>query len=175
MESRWIPKTSESNFRGQNSMTCGVFYIIEKILECRCLKWARIAHLDIWNTSYDQKKGRESSCQFDSRPEKVENDLVYLIVDDVPHTVGKLSMRATTCFRQHLNPRSTRTFMGLQSCESPGWNNFGTPTRESWERKAIWMWALWRGVEYTIRGKVVASLKSGPWWILCVHVARDSS
>jgi hypothetical protein len=54
-------------------MTCGVFYIIEKILERRCLKWARIAHLDIWNTSYDQKKGRESSCQFDSRPEKVEN------------------------------------------------------------------------------------------------------
>jgi len=42
-------------------------------LKRRCLKWARIAHLDIWNTSYDQKKGRESNCQFDSRPEKVEN------------------------------------------------------------------------------------------------------
>jgi len=42
-------------------MTYNVLYIIEKILECRCLKWARIAHLDIWNTSYGQKKGWESN------------------------------------------------------------------------------------------------------------------
>jgi hypothetical protein len=27
----------------------------------------------IWNTSYDQKKGRESNCQFNSRPKKVGN------------------------------------------------------------------------------------------------------
>jgi len=47
MESRWTPETSETDLRGQNSMACGVLYIIEKILERRCLKWARIAHLDI--------------------------------------------------------------------------------------------------------------------------------
>jgi len=73
MESRWIPETSKSDFKGQNSMACSVLYIIEKILERRCLKWARITHLYIWNTSYGQKKGRESNCQFDSRPEKVGN------------------------------------------------------------------------------------------------------
>jgi len=73
MESQWSRKTSESDFRGQNSMACGVFYIIEKILERRCLKWAHIAHLDIWNISYGQKKGRESNYQFDSRPQKVKN------------------------------------------------------------------------------------------------------
>ncbi len=49
------------------------FFISLEILERKCLKWARIAHLDIWNTSYGQKKGQESNCQFDSRPEKVEN------------------------------------------------------------------------------------------------------
>jgi hypothetical protein len=47
MESRWTSKTSESNFRAQNSMACGVLYIIRKLLERRCLKWARIVHLDI--------------------------------------------------------------------------------------------------------------------------------
>jgi len=47
-------------------------------LERRCLKWARIAHLDILNTSYGQKKGRESNCQFDSRPQKVGNRLDLL-------------------------------------------------------------------------------------------------
>jgi hypothetical protein len=73
MESRWTPEMSENNFKGQNSMACGVFYIIGKLLKRRCLKWARIAHLDILNTSYGQKKGQESNCQFDSRPEKVEN------------------------------------------------------------------------------------------------------
>jgi len=53
--------------------------------------------------------------------------------------------------------------MGLQSYENLGWCDFKTPIQESRERKAIWMWARWRGVEYTIRGKVVASPKSGPW------------
>jgi hypothetical protein len=73
MESRWTPETSKSNCRGQNPMACGVLYIIGKLLERRCLKWARIAHLDIWNVGNGQKKGRESNCYFDSRPQKVGN------------------------------------------------------------------------------------------------------
>jgi len=54
-------------------MAHGVLCIIGKLLECRCLKWARIAHLDFSNTSYGQKKGRESNYQFDSQPLKVRN------------------------------------------------------------------------------------------------------
>jgi hypothetical protein len=33
--------------RGQNSFPWIIIYIIEKLLKCRCLKWAYIAHLDI--------------------------------------------------------------------------------------------------------------------------------
>jgi len=73
MESRWTVKTSESDCRGQTSMSCDFFYIIRNLLKRRCLKWVRIAHLDIWNTSYGQKKSQESNCQFDSRPQKVGN------------------------------------------------------------------------------------------------------
>jgi len=73
MESRWTPETSESDYRGQNSIAYDILYIIGKLLKRRCLKWARIAHLDIWNVSYGQKKGRESNYQFDSRPQKVGN------------------------------------------------------------------------------------------------------
>jgi hypothetical protein len=54
-------------------MSCGILYIIGKLLKRKCLKWARIAHLDIWNTSYGQKKVRESNCQFDSWSQKVKN------------------------------------------------------------------------------------------------------
>jgi hypothetical protein len=42
-------------------------------LKHRCPKWACIIHLDICNTSYGQKKGWESNCQFDSRSLKVGN------------------------------------------------------------------------------------------------------
>jgi hypothetical protein len=72
------PEFSERDCRGQISSPRGVLYIIGKLLKCRCLKWARIAHLDIWNTSYGQKKGRESNWQFDSRPLKVGNRLDLL-------------------------------------------------------------------------------------------------
>jgi hypothetical protein len=70
---KWTIEFSEHNCIGQNPSSQKVVYIIEKLLKRRCLKWACIAHLDIWNMSYDQKKGRESNWQFDSRPLKVGN------------------------------------------------------------------------------------------------------
>jgi hypothetical protein len=176
MESLWTPKILESNFRGQNSMDCGVLYIIGKLLKLKYRKWAFITHLDIWNTSYGQKKGRESNCQFDSWPEKVGNrpDLLVFKKRVTYHwkALDETYNFASDC----ISIRGLFTKLwGLQSRKSPSWRNFGTPTRESRERKTIWMWALWRGVEYTIRGKVVASPKSRPWWVLCVHVARGLS
>jgi hypothetical protein len=72
-ESSGTPKNSERNCRGQNTSHCNVIYIVEKVLKCRCPKWLRMSHLDICNTSYGRKKGRESNWQFDSRPLKVRN------------------------------------------------------------------------------------------------------
>jgi len=74
-ESSKISKTLEFDCRGQNTSHWGVLYIIEKLEKFRCRKWARMGHLDIWNTSYGKKKGRQSNCQFDSRPLKVRNRL----------------------------------------------------------------------------------------------------
>jgi len=74
------------------------------------------------------------------------------------------------CFRPHHDQRSTHKVMGLQSCKSPDFSNFRTPIWESRGQKLIWMWASWRGTEYTIKGKVVASPKSGPWWVLWVQI-----
>jgi len=58
------------------------------------------------------------------------------------------------CFRSHLDQRFARKIMGLQSCGSP---NSG--------QKATWMWGSWPATKYTIRGKVVAFPKFGPWWV----------
>jgi hypothetical protein len=46
---------------------------LEIFLERKCLKWARMTHLNDWNTSYAQKKGQKSNWQFESRPLKVGN------------------------------------------------------------------------------------------------------
>ncbi len=71
--SRWTPEFSKSNYKGQNTSHWKVLYIIGKLLKCRCLKWACVTRLDICNTSYGQKKGRESNWQFDSQSQKVGN------------------------------------------------------------------------------------------------------
>jgi len=57
-------------------------------------------------------------------------DPKYLAVDDVQHTVGKLSTRATTLLRPHFDPRSARKVMGLQNPGSPLGRDFGSPGRE---------------------------------------------
>ncbi len=69
---------SKNDCRGQNSLDWSVHYIIEKLLERRCLKWACMTHLHTWNISYGQKKSRESNWQFDSWALKVGNRLDFL-------------------------------------------------------------------------------------------------
>jgi hypothetical protein len=73
LDSQWTFKFLESDCKGQNPMDWVVLYTIEMVLELRCLKWAWMTHLDIWNTSYGEKKGWEFNWQFDSQSLKVRN------------------------------------------------------------------------------------------------------
>jgi hypothetical protein len=61
LESSGIPKNLELDCRGQISSHLSVLGVIEKVLNCRCQKWPRMSHLDIYSPSYGQKKGRESN------------------------------------------------------------------------------------------------------------------
>jgi hypothetical protein len=72
-ESSRTPETLELDCKGQKTSPWGVIHIIGKLPKCRCRKWPRMSHLDIYNTSYGQKKGWKSNWQFDSRPLKVGN------------------------------------------------------------------------------------------------------
>ncbi len=76
------------------------------------------------------------------------------------------------CFRPHLNWRSTQKVMSLQSRKSPNFGNFGTPNFEVPRQNDIWVLAPWLGIMNTIRGKVVASPKSRPWWVLWVRAPK---
>jgi len=73
LESSGTPATSELDSRGQNTLSWGVLYTVEKALKCRCRKCPRMSHLDICSTSYSRKKDRESNWQFDFWPHKVGN------------------------------------------------------------------------------------------------------
>jgi hypothetical protein len=73
LEFSGTPKCLEFDKRGQNTSNWGVLCVIGKVLKCRCPKWPRIGHLDIYSPSYGQKKGRESNWQFDFRSQKVWN------------------------------------------------------------------------------------------------------
>jgi hypothetical protein len=66
------------------------------------------------------------------------------------------------CFRPHLNRRSTQEVMGLKN---RGSHNLGILGQNN-----IWVQASWPGTKNTIRGKVMVSPKSKPWWVLWVHV-----
>jgi hypothetical protein len=76
---KWAPKFSNNDLRGLNSLNWRIPYIIGNILECKCCKWACMTHLSTYNTSYGQKKGQESNCQFDSQPLKVKNRPNFLV------------------------------------------------------------------------------------------------
>jgi hypothetical protein len=175
MESRWTPETSESDCRGQNSMYCGVFYIIGKILKRRCLKWARIAHLDIWNTSYGQKKGRESNWQFDSRPQKVGNR------PDLLSCMRRATYRWKALDESYNFVLDCIAIWGLLA-KLWGSKVTGVPfgvilglPLESLGKNSHLDVASVESCRVYYKGEVVASPKSGPWWVLCVRVARGSS
>jgi len=156
-------------------MSCDILYIIEKLLERRCLKWARITHLDIWNTSYGQKKGRESNCQFDSRPQKFGNrpDL--------------LSFRGRATYRWKALDESYNFALddiAIQGLLAKLWGSkvagvpfgaiSGVPLGSPGKNNHLDVASV-ESCRVYYKGEGGDSPKSGPWWVLCVRVACGSS
>jgi hypothetical protein len=94
--------------------------------------------------------------------------LISLRVGDVPHTIGKLSTRAKTLLKPHLDRSLQKKLWASKVAESQFWefwnSNLGVPRPND-----IWVLAWWLGIENTIRGKVVASPKFGLWWLLWIR------
>jgi hypothetical protein len=100
-------------------------------LKRRCPKWARITHLDICNTSYGQKKGRESNWQFYSRTLKVGNRPDYFTCRrHVTCHWKNLSTRATTLVQTSLRSEvCTRSYSPAKLRDSQPWW-----FRDSWNK-----------------------------------------
>jgi hypothetical protein len=143
LESSRTPECLGFDSKAQNTSHSSVLGVIGKVLKRRYRKWPRIGHLNICCPSYGQKKGRESNWQFDSRPLKVGN-----------RPLPDLWTESATWRWKYLNEGYKfgldLVAIRLDSRElwapkvpglHPGQfrDNFGTPTWESREKKAIWM------------------------------------
>jgi hypothetical protein len=141
LKSQWIPEFSESNYRDQNSLNWKVFYIIEKLLEHRCLLWVRMTHLGFQDMSYGQKMGRESNWQFDTQPLKVKNHLDFLVWKwSATYHWKSLDKGYNFVLKPHLDRRFKKNVIGLQSCKSLNFENFKTPTWESRDKMTFGCW-----------------------------------
>jgi hypothetical protein len=145
----WSPKWTfeflEHNCKGQNLLVRRVFYIIEKLLKRICLKCARMTHLDIWNTSYGQKKGWKSNWQFDSRPLKVKNWPNFLACRWCATYSWKALDKGYNFASDFITIKGLHTKLwGPKSQESQLWEFWDSQMGVS-RQNVIWMWPPWRG------------------------------
>jgi hypothetical protein len=163
---KWAPKFLERYFKGQNPIVWIFLYIIEKLLKCRCEKWACMTHLDIWNTSYDQKKGRESKWKFNSRPLKIKNQPDFLVFRHRAKYCWKALNKGYNFVLDVITIRGLHAklwapkVVGILAMRILGLPS-GSP-----ETECHLDVAPWRDAKNTIRGKVAVSPKSRLWWVL---------
>jgi len=160
LESSGTPECLEFDSKAQNTSHWGVLGVIGKVLKLRYRKWPRIGHLDICSPSYGQKKGRESNWQFDSRPQKVGN-----------RPLPDLRIESAICRWKDLD-EGYNFGLDLVAIRPDSWelwppkvsglhlgqfrDNFGTPTWESWEKKAFGCSLSWASQRI---------LYGGRWWL----------
>jgi len=126
-----------------------------------------MTYLGSWNISYSQKKKvGESNWQFDSWALKVENHLNFLVCRWHATYIWKdldegynFDLDLTSIEGLHIKLWAFKV-TGVSSLGISG-----LPLGND-----IWVLVPWPGTKYTIRGKVVASPKSGLWWVLWIHV-----
>ncbi len=112
-----------------------------------------MSHLDIYNTSYGQKKGQELNWQFDSRPLKVGNRPDPNACDTLLESFRR---ELQCCFRPRLNQRSEQKVIVPQNYGSPNRGSFGTPPWESWDKKPF---------RCGCRREAQKILYRGRWWL----------
>jgi hypothetical protein len=105
-----------------------------------------------------KRRGRQSNYQFDSWPLKVRNRPDFLAC----------RWHATYLWKDlDKGYNFALDLISIKGLHTKLWASKVTGVLGP---NAIWMLVLWPDTKYTIRGKVVASPKSGPWWALWICV-----
>jgi hypothetical protein len=128
---KWTFESSDSDYKGQNPSVWKVFYIIGNLSKHKCLKWACMTHLNIWNTSYGQKRPRVKLTIWPLTTKSRESTPFLGVQVACNILLERFQQKIQVCFRSHCNQRSSRKVMGPQNHENPNRGNFETPTWES--------------------------------------------
>jgi hypothetical protein len=147
LESWWIFEFLKSNYRGQNPLNWGVIYVIKKILEHGCLKWARITHLGYLKHKLWPKEGLGVKLPIWLSTTKSWESPQFPYMQVACHIPWESSQQGLqlclnlTNPKLHLNRRSAHKVMGLQSRRNFNFGNFGTPKLESWNKMTFGCWS----------------------------------
>jgi len=114
LESSGTPETLELNCRGQTTSPWGVLYIIGKVLKCKCRKWPRMNHSNIYSTKLWSKKG--SGVWTSKSQELTQLRCVQVECDTLLENSWE---ELQVCFRPHPNQRSELGVISSQSLGSP--------------------------------------------------------
>jgi hypothetical protein len=162
-ESSETPETLEFDCKGQNTLHWGVLYIIGKLLKCRCRKWARMSHLNIWSTSYGKKKGSGVKLTIWFPTTKSQESTQPGCVQKECHTpLESFWQELPLCFKPHPNRRSEQRVIVSQSCMSPKLWQFRDSSLGVSGQKDIRMWVPRGGIENILRGRWCLPLSLGP-------------
>jgi hypothetical protein len=172
---KWTLKFSKRNCKGQNPSPRKVPYIIGKLLKRRCLKWVCISHLDIWNTSYDQKKGRESNCQFDSQPLKVKNRPNFLACRQRATYHWKFVNKGYNFDLDLIVIEGLHAKLCASKIARVLIVGISGLSLESPKTKSHLDVALVESCRIYYKGEGGGFPKSGPWWVLWIWITRGSS
>jgi len=157
LESSGTPECLKFDNRGQNTSDWGVLGVIEKVFKCKCPKWPRIGHLDIYSPSYGAKEGPRVKLAIwlpttKSRELTSSRRLQMECDGALESSRGELKL----WFRPHSNQRSEPGVVSVQSPGSPTRDSFGTPTWESREKEPFGC---------SLRGVTQRILYGGRWWL----------
>jgi hypothetical protein len=160
---KWVPilgigisKDSQifkEQFGGQNSLNWRFLYTFGNLLKRRCLKWAHMIHLNIYNISYGWKKHKLCACKGCATYCWKTFDEGYNCALNIPSIKG------------------LQKNIGIQNGESPNFEIFETDNLRV-PRKMTFGCRPWPVTKNIIKGKVVASPKFKQWWILWVHAPK---
>jgi hypothetical protein len=124
-------------------------------------------NVNVWNGSYDLV-GHLKHKLWSKEGSGIV--LISLCAGGVRHIVEKLSTRDIILLQtSYWSEVWKQNYGPPKSCEFQLWE-FRDSQLGVLGQNAIWMLVLEPAIEYTIRGKVVVSPKSEPWWVLWVRV-----
>jgi hypothetical protein len=132
----------ELDCKGQNTSHWGFLYIIEKILKCRCSKWARMTHLDLCDKLWPK--------------ERQGINLIPLRVGDVQHDIGKVLRRDTTLVQTSSRSEVCTKSYSPAKLRTLSLGDFETPIWESRDKKPF------RCHSHEV---VQSILYGGRWWL----------